>query len=147
MCSGSDRWRTAQFAPYQLCLCPGAVVADSLTNALGRTTISGRLAIGGCILTGGIYVSVQGKILEIYPDCLDYICIDLIIKSPDRNGDCLVGSGDIPYLADSYNKVAGDPPSGTPPTEYDQCVDWNDDGIVNISDFAFLGAHYAHGCF
>jgi hypothetical protein len=138
----TDFWLDAcePLPEYALCLCPSAVVADSLTNVNGRTTISGRLALGGCVLTGGIYVSVQGKILEIYPDCLDYICLDLILKSPDRNHDCYVGVSDLVYLASSYNKASGDP-------AYDQCVDWNHDGIVNISDFAFLGAHYTHECF
>lgn len=136
-----DSIEVGDIPPYMLCLCPGAVVADSLTNAAGRTTISGRLAMGGCVLTGGIYIAVQGKILEEGPPpCIDYICLDLIFKSPDRNADCYVGVSDLVYLADSYNEGTGDP-------DYDQCVDWNHDGIVNISDFAFLGAHYTHGCF
>lgn len=129
---------------YALCLCPAAVAADSLTNADGRTTISGRLALGGCVLTGGIYVSVQGRILkdtDVTP-CpgADYICLDLILKSPDRNHDCYVGVSDLVFLALSYNLSVGHP-------DYDQCVDWNHDGTVNISDFAFLGAHYTHECF
>jgi hypothetical protein len=137
----TDYWLDActPLPEYELCLCPSAVVADSLTNAEGRTTISGRLALGGCVLTGGIYIAVQGKILEIYPECIDYICLDLILKSPDRNADCYVGVSDLVYLADAYNMSEGDP-------MYDQCCDWNHDGTVNISDFAFFGAHYTHEC-
>jgi hypothetical protein len=139
----TDYWLDAcdPTADHALCLCPNPVVADSLTNASGRTTISGRLAIGGCILTGGIYIVVQGRTLEALPECLDYICLDLILKSPDRNHDCTVGVSDLVFLGDSYNKQEGVHP------EYDKCCDWNHDGIVNISDFAFFGEHYTHTCF
>jgi hypothetical protein len=140
----TDYWMDAcDEPPWKLCLCPGAVVADSLTNDNGETTISGRLAMGGCVLTGGVYLSVQGKVILMDPPLCtagDPICLDLELVSPDRNADCAVNLSDLVYLADSYNKAPPDP-------AFDSCCDWNDDDIVNLSDFAFFGEHYTHVCF
>jgi hypothetical protein len=128
---------------YALCICPAPFQADSLTNSAGRTTISGRLAMGGCILTGGLYLQCQGKtiLLEDNPgDCTDPICLDIVIVGPDRNHNCEVEVGDLVYMGDTYNKVPADP-------GYDPCMDMNHDNQVDLSDFAFFGEHYNHLCF
>ena len=138
----TDYWMGAcvPHPEYLLCFCPGGIIADSLTNEDGRTTFSGRLAGGGCVLSGGLWISCQGKILVEPGPCTEPVCIDLVIVSVDINGTCKVELGDLSFFSDSYNQNEGDP-------DYDDCADWNDDNKVNLSDFSFLGEHYDHECF
>ncbi|MBN1884736.1 MAG: hypothetical protein JW876_04335 [Candidatus Krumholzibacteriota bacterium] len=136
----TDYWLNACDPAEELCLCANAVVADSLTNDEGRTTISGRIAGGGCITTGGVYLAVQGKQLLAKPDCLDPICMAMIIVSPDLTADCEVTLSDLGVFGLSYNKALGD-------AGYNTCCDFNDDDQCNLSDFAFMGEHYLHECF
>ena len=135
----TDFWIQACEAPL-ICLCPSAFVADSLTNADGRTTFSGVMAIGGCSLTGGLYISCQGKTFRDVATCQVPICIDMQIVSPDINGDCAVNSSDLSFFGQSYNRAAGDP-------LYNDCCDYTDDDVCNLSDFSFFGEHYLHVCF
>ncbi len=136
----TDYWMNACDSGQELCLCASPIAADSLTNDNGRTTISGRMAAGGCILTGGMYVACQGKTLLAKPDCLDPICLDIVIVSPDINADCAVNLSDLSFFGQSYNKQLGD-------AGYDPCCDFNDDDWCNLSDFSFMGEHYLHECF
>jgi hypothetical protein len=140
----TDYWMNACDGAQELCLCASPIVADSLTNLLGRTTFSGRMAAGGCILTGGMFVACQGKTFMEYEgspsSCPNPICIDIVIVSPDLTADCFVNISDFSFFGDSYNKQEGD-------TGYSPCTDYNDDGRCNLSDFSFLGEHYQHKCF
>jgi hypothetical protein len=136
----TDYWMNACDAAQELCLCASPIAADSLTNSAGRTTFSDRMAAGGCILTGGMYVSCQGKTFLDVATCTAPICIDIVIVSPDINADCLVNLSDLSFFGQSYNKSLGAP-------EYDPCCDYNDDDTCNLSDFSFLGEHYQHACF
>jgi hypothetical protein len=136
----SDYWLNACDPAQELCLCANSVVADSLTNEDGCTTISGRIAGGGCIITGGVYVAVQGKVIVDEPACTDVTCLDIEIVSPDLTADCQVNLSDLGVFGLSYNKAEGDP-------GYDPCCDYNDDDVCNLSDFAYMGAHYQHTCF
>jgi hypothetical protein len=128
---------------WDLCVCPDGVIADSLTNAAGRTTISGRLGVGGCILSGGIYLQVQGKTIMIYAGsptvCPDPICMNIQIVSPDLTHDCWVITGDLGKFGDTYYVDSGLP-------DYDDCADYSGDGECTLSDFAFLGEHWTHEC-
>jgi hypothetical protein len=135
----TDYWMNACDGAQELCLCASPIAADSLTNADGRTTFSGRIAGGGCILTGGMYVSCQGKTILDVATCTSPICIDIVIVSPDINVDCFVNLSDLTFFGQSYNKAEGD-------TGYNPCCDYNDDGVCNLSDFSFLGEHYQHSC-
>ncbi len=136
----TDYWMNACDGAQELCLCASPIVADSLTNIYGRTTFSGRMAAGGCILTGGLYVACQGKVFLDVATCTDPICIDVVIVSPDMTGDCHVNLSDFSFFGDSYNKQLGD-------AGYSSCADFNDDDWCNLSDFSFLGEHYQHACF
>jgi hypothetical protein len=136
----TDYWMNACDAGQELCLCASPIAADSLTNTAGRTTFSGRMAGGGCILTGGMYVACQGKTFLDVATCTTPICIDIVIVSPDINADCVVNLSDLSFFGGSYNKGPGDP-------AYDPCCDFNDDDLCNLSDFSFLGEHYQHACF
>lgn len=136
----TDYWMNACDAAQELCLCASPIRADSLTNTAGRTTFSGRIAGGGCILTGGMYVSCQGKTFMDVATCTIPICIDIVIVSPDINATCDVNLSDLSFFGESYNKQLGD-------TGYDPCCDFNDDDWCNLSDFSFMGEHYLHACF
>ncbi len=136
----TDFWMNACDQAHELCLCVEAFVADSLTGSNGRTTFSGKIAAGGCIPSGGIFVSCQGKTILDEATCTVPVCLDVIIVSPDINADCFVNLSDLSFFGQSYNKQVGD-------AGYDTCCDYNDDGFCNLSDFSFLGEHYQHECF
>lgn len=137
----SDYWLQACDPAEELCLCANPVVADSLTNSSGETTISGRIAGGGCVVTGGLYLAIQGKIVvTIESGCITVKCVIIIIVSVDLTADCQVNLSDLGVFGLSYNKGLGDP-------GYNTCCDYNDDDVCNLSDFAFMGAHYQHTCF
>ena len=136
----TDYWMNACDAGQELCLCASPIAADSLTNTAGRTTFSGRISAGGCILTGGMYVACQGKTFMDVATCTAPICIDIIVVSPDINADCIVNLSDLSFFGQSYNMQLGD-------VGYDPCCDYNDDDWCNLSDFSFLGEHYQHACF
>ncbi len=136
----TDYWLNACDPAQELCLCASPFAADALTDEFGYTEISGRIAGGGCILSGGIYLAIQGKTLVDFPVCVEVTCVDIQIVSPDLTADCVVNLSDLGVFGLSYNKQAGDP-------GYDSCCDFNDDNKCNLSDFAFIGEHYQHACF
>ena len=141
----SDYWLAAcDDVTYALCLCARPILADSLTSSSpgveGRTTLSARIAGGGCVLSDGISLAVQGKVILEKPSCIDPICLDVQIVSPDLTADCVVNLSDLGVFGLSYNKALGE-------TGYDDCCDYNDDQDCNLSDFAYMGEHYQHVCF
>ena len=137
----SDYWLNACDPAQELCLCSAPFGASALTDENGYTTIIGRIAGGGCILTGGIYLAVQGKpIVDDYPTCTNVHCEAVQIVSPDLNHDCVVNLSDLGMFGLSYNKPNGG-------AGYNDCCDLNDDTKCNLSDFAFMGEHYQHVCF
>ena len=139
----TDFWLDACDPAQELCLCASPIAADSLTNSDGRTTISGRLAGGGCILSGGMSIAVQGKPLyeEVSPGvCVDLICLPIIVTSPDFTVDCQVTISDYDPFTDSYNLAS-------PAPNYSKCFDFTNDDAVTLSDFAFFSEHYQHTCF
>lgn len=136
----TDYWMNACEAEYELCVCVQHFVADELTDSEGRTTFSGRIAAGGCILSGGIYVACQGKIILDSETCTVPVCVDVVIVGPDLNADCAVNLSDLSMFADAYNTQEGD-------AAFNTCCDFNDDGECNLGDFAYLGQHYQHECF
>lgn len=136
----TDYWLQACDVAQELCLCSAPFAADNLTDEFGYTEISGRIAGGGCILTGGVYLAIQGKTLVDAPACVATTCVTMVIVSPDLNADCAVNLSDLGVFGLSYNKSTGAP-------GYDPCCDFNDDSSCNLSDFAFIGEHYQHVCF
>ena len=141
----TDFWLNACDPYWELCLCSSPIAADSLTNEDGRTTIGGQLAGGGCILSGGMYVACQGKIIleEDTPGvCYDQLCLPIVVTSPDNKYpyDCQVTVGDFSDFAKSYNKGPG-------MTDYKKCCDYTSDDLVGLGDFSFFAKHYQHVCF
>lgn len=141
----TDYWLNA-CTGNQLCLCASPVAADSLTGANGRTTFSGRIAGGGCSLTGGIWWAIQGKVIKEKPcPSPNPLCLNIVIKGPDLNGpgglpDCQVLVNDLIPFGSSYNKSQGQ-------AGYNACCDYTDDNACNLSDFALFGQHKEHKCF
>lgn len=136
----TDYWLTSCNDPGDLLLCSAPFGADLLTDEDGYTEISGRISGGGCVLTGGVYLSIQGKTVMEKPDCLVPLCVDIEIISPDLLPTYKVDLSDFGEFGDSYNTVLGDP-------EYNDCCDYIEDSIVNLSDFGAFGDHYNHQCF
>jgi len=136
----TDYWMNACDPAQELCLCSAPFGADALTDANGYTTFSGRISGGGCVLTGGLWWSIQGKTLVDYPECVTTTCIDVQIVSPDLNADCASNLSDLGIFGGSYNTQLGD-------AGFNSCCDYNDDDKCNLSDFAFQGEHYQHVCF
>jgi hypothetical protein len=141
----TDYWINACVDTLELCLCASPIVADSMTNSEGRTTISGRLAVGGCVDLGGVYIAIQGKQVLEEPGCVDPICLDIQIISPDLNRDCKVDLADLTFFGLSYNLDEGEDPPGN--KKYDTCCDYNHDDKCNLSDLVFFGEHKEHECF
>jgi hypothetical protein len=148
----TDYWVNACDPTKQLCLCASPIVADSLTGADGKTSFSGRIAGGGCALTGGVWMAIQGKSIALKPcpPVTGVLCLSIIIKSPDLVGgvgltpDCKVTVADLVPFSKSYNTQFGVPPP--PGKAFNACCDYNDDTRCNLSDFGFLGLHYTHKC-
>ena len=136
----TDFWLNACDPGQELCLCASPVRADSLTNSYGRTTIGTRIAGGGCVLSGGLYIAVQGKTIVEGTLCDITTCLDIEIHSPDFTGDCSVSLADFQPFTQTYNVALGTP-------GYNACFDFNDDDAVSLSDFAFFAEHYQHVCF
>lgn len=138
----TDYWMEACDALQILSIC-WFVTADSVTSSLpgfvGRTTISGRIRGGGCVLSGGISIFIQGQ--QVFEDdCWTPICLDVQVVSPDIDGDQVVDLSDLGIFGLSYNKSEGE-------ADYNDCCDFNDNGVCDLSDFAFFGRHYQHVCF
>ena len=136
----TDYWINSCDPAQSLCLCIAPTVpvyADSPTNAAGYTTISGTICGGGCVLSGGLYVSVQGVVIYESTGCIVPTCLDIVIVSPDINGDCSVSLVDFWMFANSYNKSYG-------MTGYNDCCDFTGDGACTLSDFGYFGEHYLH---
>jgi hypothetical protein len=149
----TDYWLNACDPLNQLCLCANPINADSLTGTDGRTTFTARVIRGGgCTLNDGIWWAIQGKPIKEkpYPCTSDYLCLPVIIKSPDLTGsitggpDCIVDVSDLIPFGISFNTSEASP--GTPPKAYNPCCDYTDDTLCDLSDFAFFGAHYQHRC-
>lgn len=152
----TDYWLGSCDPSLGLFMCVSPISADSLTGENGRTTFSMRVAGGGCnipagSLTGqGIWLAVQGRILEAKPCLGSHLCLPVEIKSPDlaRNyygfSDGRVNLADFAFLMNSYHTAWGvSPPSGR---SFNACCDFNDDNRVDLVDFAIFSDHYLHQC-
>ena len=144
----SDFWAGSCDPAQRLFLCAEPIVADSMTGSNGRTTFSGRIKGGGCVLSGGMYVAIQGFVIKKPPrrrgdPCIDPLCVNVIVKGPDLTGtsgpDGIVDLRDFAKFCLSFHKSLGS-------AEYNPCCDFNDDDTCNLSDFAFFGEHYQHQC-
>lgn len=140
----TDYWIGACDPAQALFYCVEPIAADSLTGANGRTTFSGIIRAGGCVLTGGVWMAIQGQIIKTPPTYATPLCLGVVIKGPDLTGasgkpDGFVNLSDLIPFGTSYNKILGQ-------GGYNGCGDFNDDDKCNLSDFAYFGQHYQHSC-
>jgi hypothetical protein len=139
----TDYWMDACDPGDDMCLCCDGVVADSLTNSNGETTISGFVGGGGCVLIGGVYVAIQNKTILVYdgPGCpaQDPICLDIEIRSPDNVCDGVVNLSDYSAFVSSWALCSGQ-------ANYDECFDFIDNDCVDLSDFSAFATHWQHEC-
>jgi hypothetical protein len=127
---------------FKLMFCGGTtgINAAAPTNAQGQTTITGRIAAGGC--EAGVRVVVQGTLIG--GGACAPICLGIAIRSPDLVGaaggppDLRVNSLDLARFATDYR---------SPPKAYNACVDYAAPfGVVDLGDFAVFGRHFTHQC-
>jgi hypothetical protein len=135
----TDYWLDACDPAQQLCLCCQPIIADAETDILGEARICGPIAAGGCVLTQGIYIVIQGQMILQQPACVSPVCLNIVLVSPDLTADCMVNLSDLGVFGLSNNTQQGQP-------LFNPCCDYNDDNKCNLSDFAFLGEHYQHQC-
>jgi hypothetical protein len=136
---GTDFWLVDCDAALDLALCAGSAssAADSATNDLGKTTMgNGSLSAGGC--ANGLSPVVQGFVLEDpLAGCAAY-CYNILVRSPDINGDGEVQLIDLSIFASHF-----------PPKPYDTCSDMDCNATINIQDLARFAFHFGppgHKC-
>jgi hypothetical protein len=124
-----------------LCGGSGAISASAATDVNGQTTITGRLAAGGCDL-GGVRVVVQGVLIglgNLPTPCADP-CVGVKMKSADINKSLVVNLVDFSI----FGGASGYP---SPPKPYNECIDYTSPfGTVTLPDFAKYGSHNNHTC-
>jgi len=129
----SDYWPFDCSDQTALCGGSASINADGPSDADGIATISGAIAARGS--ASGTIVIVQGVVIE---DCsFVALCLPIVWKSPDINGDLLVDIVDFSMFGPSF-------PS--PPKTYDAAADLNNDGVIDLLDFAEFGGHFLHQC-
>ncbi len=136
----SDVWLIGCEDNIVLCGGSAAINADSMTNDNGVTTISGRLAAGGC--DSELLVVVMGIVASVPGDPNTPLCLPYETKSPDVTGD----GGVVDQVVDIVDLAAFAAGFVSPPKPYDACLDFNCDGIVDIVDFSIFALHYLHMC-
>ena len=139
----SDYWIQPCDESQDLLLCIDGFLADSVTSSRpgfeGRTTFSGKIKGGGCVLSGGLLLIVQGRIFYEDEMCITPLCLDITIVSPDINGDGQVSLGDFSDFCNSYGRCQGEP-------GYDDCCDYTDNGCCSLEDFSVFVSCYQRVC-
>ena len=136
----SDYWLIGCEDDIVLCAGSAAINADSASNSAGVTTISGRLAAGGC--DHSLVVVVQGIVATDPDDQSTALCLPYETKRPDITGD----GGVVDQVVDIIDLAALAMGYTSPPKVYNTCFDFNCDGSVGLIDFAIFAQHYLHIC-
>jgi hypothetical protein len=113
-----------------------SILADSVTNGEGTTTLSGPWAAGGCDMDG-VRVVIQGVVVENANDVCADGCLPIAVASPDINSDLDVDVIDLSLFSQDYT---------SPPRPYRPCLDYDFNGAVDLVDFALFSSHYLHEC-
>jgi hypothetical protein len=121
-----------------LCGGAGSSAADSMTNDLGKTTISQTTIaasnnptidpIGnpfGCV--DGMLVEVMGDLLlDPATGCTTFLCLnDIHFRGYDLTGDGVITPADLSTFA-----------GGFPPNPFERCTDYNGDGANTLADLS-----------
>jgi hypothetical protein len=110
-----------------LCVCPEGNVADAATDGNGRTTFTGSLRAGGCVQS--LQVVAQGVAIGTIP---------VKTRSPDHIPltPCSVDGDDLGLLAGHLGN----------PNGYIACLDYDDSGVIDISDLVFWASFRGTNC-
>ena len=114
-----------------LVLCPSGTIPDSDTDMDGRTTFTGPFFLGGHVEPGGgneVVFFINGWVLD------SPALAALRFNSADLDGDLSVNLTDIYLFTQAYYG----------PYEYSADFRW--DGVVNLSDLAFLASSVGANC-
>jgi hypothetical protein len=154
----SDFWMDdCNAAVQEIVLCGGSASsgADSLTNAVGQTTMSntqlaastltgtvtGPPTPGTAFCTDGVIIIVQGEILEDQStSCTTTMCYQINVRSFDLTGDGSVSSADLSTFAIGYVGGAG---------FFNPCIDYDGSGTGNLPDLTTFALHFGppgHSC-
>ncbi|MBD3179908.1 MAG: hypothetical protein GF417_10075 [Candidatus Latescibacteria bacterium] len=136
----TDYWIGSCDPGNEIMICMDGVVADSLTNQDGETTISGAIAGSGCAVSGGVYLKIQNIIIMEQPACTEPACIAIEIRSPDYVPDGMVDLSDLSAFSSSFGHCWGE-------EGYIECFDFHNDDCINLSDFAKFACHWRHRCY
>ncbi len=109
----------------RMCICPGGNIADAPTDAAGSTTFSGALRAGGC---------VPNLILQV--DGTEVCTVPVMTNTPNVPGTgCYVNADEIAYFS---GHISG---------SYTICLDFNEDGIIDVLDWSILvNRYYGTSC-
>ena len=128
-----------------------SAVADAVTDVDGRTVISNSGIIGGGC-ANGIAVNYLFDDGTRFPPLLCSVCdlevcaggqgscphcMDLIVRSPDIDGNLLVNLVDFSAFASSFVFA------------YEECCDFDANGVINLQDLSTFALHFGppgHGC-
>jgi hypothetical protein len=129
----TDMWLISCNDLLNLCNGSSAITASAATDINGNTTFTGDIAAGGCD-NGGVRVVVQGAVIGL-GGCNDP-CVPVAVRSNDfnANGIC-TDSQDFGYFTFEY-------PINPTVTDQDMCRDFDDNGVVDVVDFAKYTGHY-----
>jgi C1A family cysteine protease len=126
---------------FSLCDADGRDTAGTAANGYRVSLL--RTCIGGCsdCCGGGCSEKTrypQNLTVRFHNAVIGHVN-GLRVKGLDVNGDGVVNG----FENDLLGRVLGTEPSDS---TYSSSCDYNADGVVDISDFAILGAHYGHAC-
>lgn len=131
----ADFWLLGCYDEIALCNGPASIDATGPTDANGETTIASAMTAGGC--DNSVAVVVQGIVLLDPSACTEPLCLDILVRSPDIDGDLTVDSVDFTFFGNSYEPYGG---------VYYECSDYDCSGTINSLDFTIFGNHAGHTC-
>lgn len=142
-----------------LFLCPFPANADSATNLLGKTTITGSIRGGGCV--SGLSVVAQGLVIKA-GNCIDDLCLVIKVHTLDvtgsvcpdplgsgRTGNGIVTLADFSFFGPCNGLTSASPGWYIPgPGGFNcECLDYVPPLLsITLSDFSFFGQHLNHSC-
>jgi hypothetical protein len=130
----ADFWLIGCVDGLALCGGAGSINATAASDVNGQTTINGALFGGG--YDDAVSVVVQGTIL-LAANCVDRLCLDITVRSPDINGTLSVGSGDFTIFGNAWIPLGG---------VYDTAADYDCNVTIDSIDFTVFGNHWQHAC-
>jgi hypothetical protein len=129
----TDMWLISCNDLLNLCNGSSAITAAAATDVNGQTTFTGDIAAGGCD-NGGVRVVVQGIVIGA-GICAD-ACVPVAVRSADFNAN------GIPTDAQDFGYFTFQYPVNPTVTDQDRCRDFDNNGVVDVVDFAKYTGHY-----